>query len=264
MTLSEKTRLSIKRMIEKELYKKIAKLRRSEDMHFPFYFKLFSPRLVITASVLQSIFTWFGRKWEHFAEMIAYERFLVVKRNFAVKGEITDSELSVIDTIVKDLDSGERSPDIINEKLEILKAHSKSKTSRKVSRIIDLFLKDSSDKEFYIELKTVKPNKSEAMEAKRKLLEIIAMRQKFVDPDRIFVYLAMPFNPYGEEREYSRWTVLRFFKEGADLLVGKDFWDFIGGANTYNNLLSLFDEIGRELNTLTEDIIENLCKKLEE
>lgn len=267
MVLSEEVISAIKQVIMKELYKKITTLARSEDMYSSFYFKLFSPRLAVTTSVLQSIFTWFGGKWEIFAEIIARENFQAAKRHFNIRGGITDDELKVIDSIIKNLDSRKRSPDISKERLEIaevLRVSRESKNMKRVSRIIDLFLRDYEDREFYIELKTVKPNKSESMEAKRKLLEIIAMRQKVINHNKIQVYLAMPFNPYGEERAYTRWTVTQFFKEKDDLLVGKDFWDFIGGPGTYEDLLHIFSEIGQELNELTESVIENFCKSYED
>jgi len=34
--------------------------------------------------------------------------------------------------------------------------------------------------------------------------------------------------------------------QGEDLLVGKPFWDFVGGSGAYEELLDLFHEVGQE------------------
>ena len=31
-----------------------------------------------------------------------------------------------------------------------------------------------------------------------------------------------------------------------DFLIGKNFWDFLGGENTFSALLEIFDEVGKE------------------
>jgi type II restriction enzyme len=33
------------------------------------------------------------------------------------------------------------------------------------------------------------------------------------------------------------------------ILVGKEFWDFLGGAGTYELLLKIFEQVGIELKT---------------
>ncbi len=34
-----------------------------------------------------------------------------------------------------------------------------------------------------------------------------------------------------------------------ELLVGKEFWDFLGGEGTYTELLNCFERVGIELNS---------------
>lgn len=93
--------------------------------------------------------------------------------------------------------------------------------------------------------------------AKQDLLNVLAMRQKARDTKDVHVYLALPFNPYFTG-QYRRWTVTTFFKTGEDLLVGKEFWDFIGGKGAYEELLSVFKEVGEEAMNLIEKTIERL------
>jgi len=260
MPLSPVAKGKIKRMIMSELRRKIEEFSEREDMNKPFYFRLFSKEVVYTASLLQSIFTWFGGKWEYFAEIIARENFPRVKRRYRLKGTITSKELIVIDTILKELDEGVRTPDIERTKQEILQAYDKNDSYKEKSHIIDLFIETENGEEYYFELKTVKPNKKEVRAAKRDFLEVLAMRHKEKDLVKVHVFLAIPFNPYFSE-EYSRWTVIKFFKPGDDLLVGKDFWNLLGGENTYEDLLNTFEEVGEELMDIIERTINRLVEE---
>ena len=59
--------------------------------------------------------------------------------------------------------------------------------------------------------------------------------------------VAIPYNPY-EPHPYERWTLQGLFDLDNEVLVGEEFWDLIGGKNTYSDLLSVFEEAGIELN----------------
>lgn len=83
-------------------------------------------------------------------------------------------------------------------------------------------------------------------------LKIIALKNK-----QVTTFVGMAYNPY--EPENFRWPLpLNYLKAGEDLLVGKSFWDFLGGNGTYEELLTLFEEIGNEL----RDKIEKKIKEV--
>jgi len=150
MPLSELKREEIKQIISDQLKKKILDFTSREDMNKPFYFKLFSKKLVFTASLLQSIFTWFGGKWEDFAEIIASEHFPVVRRSYELKGKITPKELITIDNILRELDKGTRAPNIDREKREILEAYNKSDIHKNISHIVNLMVEDERGNEYFL------------------------------------------------------------------------------------------------------------------
>jgi len=56
----------------------------------------------------------------------------------------------------------------------------------------------------------------------------------------------MYYNPYYPEK-YKRWTCLKFFDIGKDFLIGKDFWDFLGGNGTYEQLIKIYENVGEEI-----------------
>jgi type II restriction enzyme len=55
--------------------------------------------------------------------------------------------------------------------------------------------------------------------------------------------LAIPYNPY-EPEPYQRWTLQGLFDLKNEILVAEEFWDFLGGRNTYEELLDLFEKVG--------------------
>lgn len=49
-----------------------------------------------------------------------------------------------------------------------------------------------------------------------------------------------------------------------EVLVGKDFWDFLRGKNTFEDLLNIFEEVGIELYPEIESKIEKIAKATKE
>ena len=256
MPLNVEQKGHIKNILSSKLREKIATFAEQEDMNKPFYSSLFSREIVFTASLLQSIYTWLGGKWEEIAQTMAIGNFPRVERRYKLEGEITAREQAKIDDILKDLELGLREISIDEVKRELFDSFSNDDPRRKTSETVDLFL-EVGGKEFYMELKSVKPNKNEMRAAKQDLLNLLAMRQKVKDTKDIYVYLALPFNPYFLG-EYRRWTVTSFFKAGEDLLVGKEFWNFVGGEGAYEELLGVFKEVGEEAMDLIKSAIERL------
>ncbi len=46
-----------------------------------------------------------------------------------------------------------------------------------------------------------------------------------------------------------------------DLLVGEEYWDFIGGTNTFPELLKVFDEVGKEFKEKLNKKFKALAKE---
>ncbi|PDO81607.1 TdeIII family type II restriction endonuclease [Kosakonia sacchari] len=96
----------------------------------------------------------------------------------------------------------------------------------------------------YFSIKTVKPNIDQTAEAKRDLLKL-----KVNDPG-CNVYFGLYYNPFGAERELYNWTPpmkLFDFHNDPCILIGKDYWDTIGGAGTYETVLEIATSVSAEL-----------------
>lgn len=110
---------------------------------------------------------------------------------------------------------------------------------QKAGNIADFYmLRDGI--EYFFEIKTVKPNIDVFEKSKLKLLEWIARKRQHVK-----VYLAFPYNPY-HPQPYSRFTETGMMNHPNDFLIGEEYWDLIGGENTFPSLLETFDEVGKE------------------
>lgn len=105
---------------------------------------------------------------------------------------------------------------------------------------VDLYLK-KGDKEYYIEIKTAKPNIDVFRRSKEKLQTWIAIRNKTVS-----TIIVIPYNPYNEN--YDRFTIQGVLNSENELLVGKEYWSFLNNNDpeTYDDVLNIFNEIGKE------------------
>lgn len=81
---------------------------------------------------------------------------------------------------------------------------------------------------------------------KRQLLEWVAIRGQQNNAVNIKTLLAIPYNPY-EPKPYERWTLKGMLDLDSELKVAKELWDFLGGENTYEQLLDVFETVGIEL-----------------
>ncbi len=98
--------------------------------------------------------------------------------------------------------------------------------------------------ENFLSIKTVKPNLDQTAEAKRDLLKLAAE-----DPNRN-VYFGLYYNPYGELSTDYAWTPpMSIFDmhNDASVLIGRDYWDTLGGAGTYEEVLEIAEEVGAQM-----------------
>lgn len=259
MALNEIQKSEIKQLILRTMDDKINTYTERNDMNKPFYFALFSKKSVYIASILQSTYTSFGSQWENIAEIIGKDNPNIKRfeKHYTLHGTITAKEQETIADILFELDRGGKKADYRANKETINSAYKKSDSEKPINQIIDFFIEFSDGHEMYFENKSVKPNKNEMKAAKSDLLEILAMRQKEKNIDNIDVAVSMPYNPYFDT-SFNRWTTVKFFEIGDDLLIGNEFWDYLGGENTYQDLLDIFSNVGKQISIELDDFIAGL------
>jgi hypothetical protein len=111
---------------------------------------------------------------------------------------------------------------------------------------VDLFVR-IDDEENFFDITSAKPNMKEFVALKLKLLRWTALRLSQDNKVKVFTRLAIPYNPYHPE-PYERWTLNGLYDlEVGEVLVGKSFWNFVSNADIYEQLLDIFDIVGKEL-----------------
>lgn len=115
-----------------------------------------------------------------------------------------------------------------------------------VSVISDLYVRRQNGTEEFYSFKTVKPNLDQTEKAKRDMLRLVAGDEKYQP------FFALPYNPAGEGKKYREggFTIpYKLFDMDNDecVLIGSKLWNKLGGnENTYEELLSLFEEVGKQ------------------
>lgn len=247
MGLSSSQRDRIANLLKKQIRRKLSDYS-PESSNMPFHVRLLGQDRMALFSFIQSINTMLGTSvFEQVAVIIAgdhFKRAINQYKNF--NDTISEMAQGVIQTIVDNLRASRASPDKPAEIAEILRV-AQAGTLKKIKQpVIDLFLESKDGTEYYFDLKTAKPNIDEIVGFKRKILEWVAIRGAIDPKPQIYTGLAIPYNPY-EPQPYARWTFKGMFDLPNEIKVAEEFWDFLGGENTYTELLGVFEKTGTEL-----------------
>jgi len=255
MALSNNQKQKIKELLSKKIENKLKSYGR-ETTSMPFLARLIQDNEKIAAySFIHSMATTLGMSiYEDVSVILASETAEECFRNYGVGGAISKIQKSAIGNIIAKLRNGEREADIKKEIQEVLSASSENGEFQKSGNIADFYMKRNGQ-EYYFEIKTVKPNIDVFENSKTKLLEWVARRRMPVN-----VYLAFPYNPY-HPKPYHRFTEVGMMDSPNDFLVGDEYWDFIGGENTFPELLKTFDEVGKDFKDQLNKKFKQIAKE---
>lgn len=263
MALNKKLQIEVYEFLKEKIINKINGYNlNDEDSSKPFQYALFTRKGYLAKGFIHGCETALGNWHESIARIIAKENFKIAKKlqgRNKLSGQITDTAQQTFENILSDLDNVIREPNHKTEADEIFQASQENDNVVDRIQTVDLYLERANGEEIYLEIKGPKPNKNEMRAAKRDLLEILAMRAK--EGKRVKIYLGMYYNPY-YPKEYVRWTCLKFFDKGNDFMVGKDFRDFLGGKDTYEELIDIYEKIGKEIRPVLEQKFIDIGKEI--
>ena len=66
------------------------------------------------------------------------------------------------------------------------------------------------------------------------------------------------YKPESSSMPYQRRTMVGMIDIKEELKVAEEFWDFIGGQNSYNLLLEAFEEVGIEMKDDIDSYFANI------
>jgi len=205
----------------------------------PFHNALLSVDVVKASAFERSFSTSFGQgPIEAISQIVAEAHGFQVSRQHETIVNVYKGAQDEIERLMNSLRDGASRPNWENEVKRITAVN---RGDTVVVRVIsDLWLhKDGIDT--FISIKTVKPNLDQTQIAKRDMLLL-----KAYDPSCNALF-GLYYNPGGELRSDYDWSIpFKLFDMHNDpcVLIGKDYWDFLGGEGTYIELLRVFAEVG--------------------
>lgn len=208
----------------------------------PFHVALLPEEILKGSKFERSFVTSLGQSlWEEIARIIVEEEWGYCKRNQHIEGELYQTQLRTIQKILNELEHarGGRKPNWEKELKEVDNTASGDKV--KISVVVDLY-GESKSKKLYCELKSSKPNSDQTKVSKEKLLKIHAIKKG----EKFEAFFALPDNPYKTKEAYAWPHPKRWFEMAKPpVVIGKDFWDAIGGVGTYEELIEIFKQAGK-------------------
>jgi len=182
------------------------------------------------------------------AEVIARDRYTSVQREYPIAGELPSTVAQAIDTIVNQLrapgqgrGAARRRPNHFAELAEIEAARRIRTPATSVSTIADLFVEDYAEGPLFLEIKSPMPNLDICAESKKKMLVFQALNHG----RRPQAYLGFPYDPFYPER-YGHSFTRQIMDMQNEVLLGRQFWDKLGGTGAYETLLSIIEEVIQE------------------
>jgi Type II restriction endonuclease, TdeIII len=224
-----------------------------EPASMPFHTRLLGSDRMALFSFIQSLNTNFGTSiFEPVAKAIGNINFKEASSQQIAGTQISSEAFLAIEHIMNGLTTATASPDKIHE-TEVIREVCRSGEMKSVKLTkVDVKLVDFNDRIYLFDIKTAKPNAGNFKEFKRTLLQWIAAT--FADNPSVDVetIIAIPYNPY-HPNKYSRWTMRGMLDLDNELKVAEEFWDFLGGEGTYQQLLDAFERVGIELRAEIDD-----------
>jgi len=246
MALTSKQILYIEDVIRDSLRDKFLNYK-PESINMPFHYRLLGKDRMSLYSFMQSLNTTFGTSiFEPAAVALAKLRFKDAKRSVIAGTQISEEAHKVIQTIMDGLITGQEDPNKAEEieRIRVVCQNGKMNTVKPAK--VDVLVVSKDDSIYLFDIKTVKPNMGDFQKFKRTLLEWVAAVFAQNPNAKINTCLAIPYNPY-EPKPYRRWTMKGMLDFDSELKVADEFWDFLGGKGSYNELLNCFERVGIEL-----------------
>ena len=210
----------------------------------PFHESLLPDGLLAITEFERSFSTKLGTTFEECARLVALGNHERAERGHRVTGRISLEAIGRIEEIVNEIGTGGMKssyPEFVREIVGIA-GNGESEERRSIA---DLYIVQKDGTELFIEIKSPKPNKGQCLESTSRLLQIHGLTHERYPNARAFY--ATAYNPYGIDKSAYKHSFVRNYMDlENEVLLGKEFWDLIGGEGTYEEVLGIYQEVGRE------------------
>lgn len=232
-----------------------------EPASMPFHTRLLGKDRLALYAFIHSLNTNFGTSiFEPVGLALARNNFKHAASHYVAGDQISSESQNVIQKIIDGLTTAEIVPDKNKETEAVRKVCRKGTMIKIRPTRVDLMVETDTGELFLFDIKTAKPNAGGFKEFKRTLLEWVAVILANNPVAKVNTLIAIPYNPY-EPEKYNRWTMRGMLDLPNELKVANEFWDFLGGKDTYEDLLGCFERVGIELRSEIDEYFKKFNKK---
>jgi type II restriction enzyme len=232
-----------------------------EPASMPFHTRLLGKDRLALYSFIHSLNTNFGTSiFEPVGLALAQKNFKMATAQAIAGNKISSFAQNEIQKIIDGLVTAVATPDKKQEIEKIRKVCQKGEIITVKPTRVDLMFESEEGAYYLFDIKTAKPNAGGFKEFKRTLLEWVAIILANKPDAEVNSYIAIPYNPY-EPEPYTRWTMRGMLDLENELKVANEFWDFLGGKDTYKDLLDCFERVGIELRNEIDEYFAKYIKK---
>ncbi len=260
MALSKEQISSAEEVLKASLRNKFQNYK-PEPASMPFHTRLLGKDRLALYSFIHSLNTNFGTSiFEPVGLALAQKNFKMAVSQATAGDQISTAAQAEIQKIIDGLITATSTP---NKKEEVEKIRKVCQTGEMIKvkpTKVDLMFESKDGAYYLFDIKTAKPNAGGFKEFKRTLLEWVAVVLANKPDANINTFIAIPYNPY-EPEPYTRWTMRGMLDLENELKVADEFWDFLGGKGTFEELLNLFEEVGKEISVEIESKIKDIAKE---
>ncbi|HEY4494529.1 MAG TPA: TdeIII family type II restriction endonuclease [Candidatus Paceibacterota bacterium] len=246
MALSKEQVKNVEEVLKTSLRNKFQNYK-PEPASMPFHTRLLGKDRLALYAFIHSLNTNFGSSiFEPVGLTLAQKNFKMATAQARAGEQISSAAQVEIQKIIDGLITATATP---NKKEEIERIRKVCQTGDMITvkpTKVDLMFESKEGAYFLFDIKTAKPNAGSFKEFKRTLLEWVAVILANKPDADVNTFIAIPYNPY-EPEPYTRWTMRGMLDLENELKVAGEFWDFLGGKNTYKDLLDCFERVGVQL-----------------
>lgn len=241
---------AVSTMMDRVMYKVLVEDPFIKEKHHslkPLYAALVPDEIFKGSHFERRFVTPFGGVWEKLAQVVAKEAHGECLMSHAITGNVSEESLRRIQETLNRLEHAPKGKNRVlpnwQEELTYIKAGKGNLIP--VSVVCDVYVHNpATGKRYAFELKGPLPNSDQTKVSKEKMFKLLAMAGSPIDG----AYYALPYNPYGSRKEDYQWSFpKRWFDMCNDpcVLIGNEFWDFIGGEGAYTNFIHEVNQLGK-------------------
>jgi Type II restriction endonuclease, TdeIII len=214
----------------------------------PFQAAIIPPELIRINQFERGLSTRLGNSLEECARLIALEYHQDARRGYDIKAEVSVAAFAEAERQKEKYESianrQQAKPSFEEMITAVLNARRSDDLEMKSVRA-DLYILARDGTEFLFEIKAPKPNKGQCLEVIQRLLRFHLLRG--TNRPQVQAYYAMPYNPYGVTKADYKWSqAINYLPFNEAVVIGVDFWNIVGGATAYEDLLDIYLEVGHE------------------